>query len=986
MSSKPPSHRGGRRRRTHSPTVIDDADRREAVLRARGARGRSRRRRWRRVLLRKRVLGGVLIVLLVCAAAYLASDAISLRLNSPGDYEQALARFERGEYRDSILALQRVLRSQPDKLAARVLIGRAYLQVGYAPEAESELARAYASGADAALVVRPLAAALLEQGKYDELFDTLRVGGEDPVQRKLVLSVRGDAQLRLGELAAAEASYRDALQLDAGLLHAQAGLARVALRRLDLDAAETHLAVLRDGHPQATETLLLEAELGMARQQFDVAEQHLDRLIEQQGTYTEALLLRAGLRLRGERLEAASADLQTALTLRPDWPMALFTQALKFSQAGADEQAARSLERARSALVRLHPQQLRRHAPAQLVLGISAYRGGDLEQAQILLSRYLDLRPLDLEVRKLLAALLLARAQVNAAVAVLEPALRLNDSDPHTLLLLRRARLALGDEGGARALLGRLDVSPEHRAQLRMALAFGRLVDASGRIAADGLESAIDTAPGPLQAAALLVILQLREGNLYDALYAAREQVQRHPQQAAAHNLLGVVWREIGERESARRSFEEALSADPEYWLAAHSLAALDHGDGRLQRAAERWQAILDRRPDDQQAMLGLARSARDGGDEDGALAWYARLREAGTARPEVLLETIDLYLLGGHLDEAAELSAELSARLPDSPAARVARGRVALARGESATANRGLGALVRDETSPGRLYEMARLQLAADDTDGARDSLERALAIDAQLVPARLALAELDLRVGHLEAALEGARALLEGRPGLDRAQRIMGEALLALGRPGEALDALERAFEQRADSALAVRLFETRRATGDLDRALAGLEAWVAEHADDTLARRTLARGYLLSGRFDEAREAHEQLLAVAPRDVELLRGLSQIYVRAADPRALGLAEEAHALAPDDPLNLDALGWALVASGDPDRALPYLREAQSRAAADPLIGYHIAVALAQLGREEEARRELHSVLASDDAFAEASAARRLLARLDTN
>ena len=60
-------------------------------------------------------------------------------------YEDALERFTRGDHANAIIQLKNTLRRNPDNISARVLLGRAYIEVGGGTSAEKEL-RAGAAG------------------------------------------------------------------------------------------------------------------------------------------------------------------------------------------------------------------------------------------------------------------------------------------------------------------------------------------------------------------------------------------------------------------------------------------------------------------------------------------------------------------------------------------------------------------------------------------------------------------------------------------------------------------------------------------------------------------------------------------------------------------------------------------------------------------------------------------------------------------------
>ena len=94
--------------------------------------------------------------------------------------------------------------------------------------------------------------------------------------------------------------------------------------------------------------------------------------------------------------------------------------------------------------------------------------------------------------------------------------------------------------------------------------------------------------------------------------------------------------------------------------------------------------------------------------------------------------------------------------------------------------------------------------------------------------------------------------------------------------------------------------------------------------------------------------------------------------------------MARRAHQAAPKDPAISDTLGWMLVRAGHPGEGLEYLRDARSRASANPEIRYHLAAALSLLGREQEALRELQQAIAYGTDFEGLEEARALLERLE--
>ena len=157
------------------------------------------------------------------------------------------------------------------------------------------------------------------------------------------------------------------------------------------------------------------------------------------------------------------------------------------------------------------------------------------------------------------------------------------------------------------------------------------------------------------------------------------------------------------------------------------------------------------------------------------------------------------------------------------------------------------------------------------------------------------------------------------------------------------------------------------------------------MAAHPNDMVVRRSLATALIVMGRYDEAAAEHARLLAATPADADLLNNLAWLYSQLGDPRARHYAERAYAIMPNDPGVMDTFGWILVQDGEPARGLTLLREAQARGLQAETIGYHIAVALIAMGRNEEARRELKQALRRGNDFMGGAEAQALLRQLSS-
>ncbi|MGR8921265.1 MAG: tetratricopeptide repeat protein, partial [Gammaproteobacteria bacterium] len=170
---------------------------------------------------------------------------------------------------------------------------------------------------------------------------------------------------------------------------------------------------------------------------------------------------------------------------------------------------------------------------------------------------------------------------------------------------------------------------------------------------------------------------------------------------------------------------------------------------------------------------------------------------------------------------------------------------------------------------------------------------------------------------------------------------------------------------------------------AANDLGTASAVMRSFIDDNPRHIGSRHLYAQLLMREDRFEQARDLYEDLQSRGIEDVVLLNNLASCYQNLGDPRALPTAEAAHNLAPEDPRVADTYGWILTENGRVEEGLAMLREAFARASTSPDIRYHIGLALARLGRNEEATEEVEAALAANERFTAREEAESLLDRL---
>jgi predicted Zn-dependent protease len=335
-----------------------------------------------------------------------------------------------------------------------------------------------------------------------------------------------------------------------------------------------------------------------------------------------------------------------------------------------------------------------------------------------------------------------------------------------------------------------------------------------------------------------------------------------------------------------------------------------------------------------------------------------------------------------GDYEAAIQHLGQILRAYPDYRPAEILLGATHYAKGNFEQADKYLSsALAADPSSEAARRLLAATRLRQQKTQDLPATL---LASEPDTLPAISTLAALEMRQGNVKQALARARGLQQGTD-KDKATggyMLEGDLHMAQGQFENAARAYDAASRRVESAAVAIRLYEARRQAKAADAATP-LEQWLSTHPDDSRVRLVLAQEYQNRGQLKKAAAEYELLLKSEPDNAVVLNNLAWVYHETMDPRALGLAERAHAAQPEVGAITDTLGWLLVQEGQVQRGLTLLREAEKQAPKIPDIRYHLAVALAKTGATEEARRILADLVDSGKSFNEMAEAKQLLQQL---
>ncbi len=697
--------------------------------------------------------------------------------------ERAQAHRQNGELQASVTELKFALQKDPRSAAARLLLGRTYIELMDFAGAEKELLRARELGMEPAELVRPLAQVWLTQGKYYRVLEELRVeASASPAHRVAALVARGNALRGLGRPAEAERSFRTALNHDPDCVAAYLGIARVAMAESDYAKAERALAGALRTAPEDFDALALNGALDFRSGDYATAESTYLELLSSRPDNVAIRLAVAQAQIAGGRIDQAVVHLEAILKDIPRHPDANYLRALAAIQVQDYETATRY---GRKVL-----EENRKHVPSLLIVGTASYALGDFEEAQRYLDAVVAHAPEHAVARRLQSAARsrLGRTQGTVPLGAATQARRADQND-----LLDDGEIAVlrsGDLEAARAYFEAFTVR-DPATGLNDPDPAG--TDSEGARAR--LEQTIDSNPRLIAPRVLLGRLLLRAGRPADALAATETFLGSHPDHPGLRGVVGLAQLASDrplEAATTLRSLVDAQPDSPE----AHYLLAMAYRDLRdLALFKEQLAKVLSLDPNHLRAGIGVASGMVQQGEIAAASALLGQLRKRVPNNPEVAELDGAIALLRSRNTEAFVLFKRAFEQRPTSALAL----KLALARqrdgdrvGSWATLEAWL------EQHPEDLdvrLALANQYLTSNRLPAARHNLATIVSLAPKNVVALNNLAWVHLQSGDPEAALPLAERALEIAPGDPRIMDTLALALLESGQTDRAVHLLRKA-----------------------------------------------------------------------------------------------------------------------------------------------------------------------------------------------
>jgi tetratricopeptide (TPR) repeat protein len=552
----------------------------------------------------------------------------------------------------------------------------------------------------------------------------------------------------------------------------------------------------------------------------------------------------------GQRAKALK-ELQTAIQQKPDAVSAHFALATPFETA---QEASEAQTELRAAALNLDPKFL----PAARKLSEVLFAEGKPQAAVAVLQDALKQAPADYDQEARIAKLneqanrSMAQGDAKSASENYRKAVELKPNDARLRYNLALALNRLGDQAAERKELVKAVSLDPNMAVAQNQLGLLALGTAQFAEAENRFKKALAIDPKYAEAESNLGALYGEEGKNAEALALLQRATQDDPSYVTAHVNLGLLLAQQGDYTGAQREFQMAIQVDPSYGPAYSALGMLQAKTGRGADAVKSFERAVVLEPASAEAHLNLGIALVDQFD-----------------RPTGFKE----------FSEAARLD-------PNLAAAHYNLGRFLFETGKYDDASRELETAVRlQPDSADAVYFLALTRKQENDPDRSTDLLRKVVALQPDNANAQYLLGQNLEHAGDRAGAIQHWKAAVQADPNHTQALYNLARSLAKMNDP-EA-----QQYQHRFDDLQRKQLITDRAAElGNFALEAANAQNWpkameqmneairlCGSCAESAHLHKNLGLFYGRIGNLDEAEKELHTALALAPGDADAKSALA-------------------------------------------------------------------------------------------------------------
>jgi serine/threonine-protein kinase len=577
--------------------------------------------------------------------------------------EAGLSLYRNGRYKESIFEFLQALSRDELMGEAHLYLGRAYLETEEFGRARESLEKAAEILEDSADPYLGLADFFQRTDQPEQVISTLHAALDREPEDANTRCRLAFLYHEMGRLDAAIDQYLQAITYQPEHLEAnrQLGLILAASDRLDEAIPFLEQACLLDPRDPHTHSLL--ARLYARRRHYSHAQQALRVAIQLDARDASLRADLAAVYQAQNQDHLAAQELQEALELDRGNRDASLRLAQLLERHGNSAEAVRRLDQA----LEFHPHDLQIHRQ----LGELHMRSGRLDDALSHFEEVVKLDPTSAELHHRLGRIYLKKNYDEQSVQAYRKAVELHPVNPEFREDLAMAYYCSGQIPSAIHELSKASRLDYTNASYSKALGLLHVEQGEYEEAVRDLKRSLELAPADAQAHGMLGQALARQGLANLAIAEYERALDLDPDLYLLHLSKARVYAQAGRHELAVESFRKFLARignQEKTRMLSEAYVGMGHSylaNNNPARAAEVFQAALQRNPRDARALHGLAEVAMARKDYVKAQRWLDRALQAEPRNCELKITQARIQGLQGHWGNAVTLMQEA---LQDNP------------------------------------------------------------------------------------------------------------------------------------------------------------------------------------------------------------------------------------------------------------------------------------------------------------------------------
>jgi putative PEP-CTERM system TPR-repeat lipoprotein len=886
------------------------------------------------------------------------------------DYEKAIASYYENQFDASYIHLKNSLDKSPTHLPSKILMGKVLALSLYYSEAIVEFEEAFLAGADPNLILEFYANSLVVERKFDKIMG-LSDKGLNTKNRALLNTFKANAAQALGQ-SGTEALFKAALEDwedNPTILNAYA---RFLISENKIAAAQIKIdkALLAD--KEHVETLRTQALLHKINNQQTQYIATLEKTIQLDSEQPFVLRDLVTAYLGSQQIQKARELLTKLLANNQQDFMASLLLSYVDSLSGETEVSNKRLERLVNELSLVDNEIINKASGLLYINGLANFALGNDEKAKTELAKYLSYQPNNLKAAIILSDLYAETGNITGALSVL---LNFNDRLKNDIELIAKVcRLYISVNSHIKCNRLLLNVDQALQSDPRVVSLQAQSLSAQGKeIQALALLDDINEVTNTSQLTKALLAIQTNQLTLAETTVA--QLLKDSPSNLDYLNLKAGVLIKQGRFAESENILINILNNAPKHFEARFNLASVYFNQGRIEQATQLAQTLHAEQETQVNVLYLLASLAHVEGKFEISTGYLQTALNLQSEYKQARVLLIENYqALTRYAEALSEVNTLLRKDFLD-PEFLSLRAEIYAQLNQTENKIKDLNSLFNlYKDSPTQLFSLAELQWRLGQRESAFESVERALEISSTDFYLLRMHAQYALALGIITKAKASIETLTSTFSDNADVALLNGDLSLIQGNPKLASQHYDKAININKGFEQAIYKRYNLAMRGVEEQAFVDSFKKLGTKRDSTTSINHYLADYYLSRADNTNAKKHYSL---ALRDTNytnrsaILNNLSYIYQLEENyEQSIVHARDALSADPNNSATLDTLGWSLVNIGEIQKGLNLLRQSYSLNTSDPNVLYHIAFALNELGRKQEAKQALDDLVSNFENF----------------